>query len=79
MPLIRRGLAQAYLDAGDLEEAEAAARHSLLIDGDSSPSWVLLGSVLAHSMRQERRSMPTPKRSTSIRPSFAWNFRGATC
>jgi predicted Zn-dependent protease len=53
MPLVRRGLAQAYLDAGDLEEAEAAVRHSLLIDGDSSPSWVLLGSVLAHSMRQE--------------------------
>ena len=53
MPLIRRGLAQAYLDTGDLEEAEAAVRHSLLIDGASSPSWVLLGSVLAHSMRQE--------------------------
>ncbi|HEY2678329.1 MAG TPA: sulfotransferase [Steroidobacteraceae bacterium] len=53
MPLIRRGLAQAYLDEGELEEAEAAVRHSLLIDGDSSPSWVLLGSVLAHSMRQE--------------------------
>jgi tetratricopeptide (TPR) repeat protein len=53
MPLIRRGLAQAYLDDGELEEAEAAVRHSLLIDADSSPSWVLLGSVLAHSMRQE--------------------------
>jgi tetratricopeptide (TPR) repeat protein len=53
MPLIRRGLAQAYLDDGELEEAEAAVRHSLLIDADASPSWVLLGSVLAHSMRQE--------------------------
>jgi tetratricopeptide (TPR) repeat protein len=53
MPLIRRGLAQAYLEAGELEQAEAAVRHSLLIDADSSPSWVLLGSVLAHSMRQE--------------------------
>ena len=52
MPLIRRGLAQAYLDDGELEEAEAAVRHSLLIDADASPSWVLLGSVLAHSMRQ---------------------------
>jgi len=52
MPLIRRGLGQAYLEAGDLEEAEASVRHSLLVDGESSPSWVLLGSVLAHSMRQ---------------------------
>jgi tetratricopeptide (TPR) repeat protein len=53
MPLIRRGLGQAYLEAGELDQAEAAVRHSLLIDADSSPSWVLLGSVLAHSMRQE--------------------------
>jgi len=52
MPLIRRGLGQAFLEAGELEEAAAAVRHSLLIDGDSSSSWVLLGSVLAHSMRQ---------------------------
>jgi tetratricopeptide (TPR) repeat protein len=52
MPLIRRGLAQAHLDAGELAEAEAAARHSLLIDAGSSASWVLLGSVLAHSMQQ---------------------------
>ena len=53
MPLIRRGLAQAYLETGELGQAEAAVRHSLLIDGDAAPSWVLLGSVLAHSMRQE--------------------------
>src|SRR5277367_4570149 len=52
MPLIRRGLAQTHLDAGDLAEAEAAVRHSLLIDGRSSASWVLLGTILAHSMRQ---------------------------
>jgi predicted Zn-dependent protease len=52
MPLIRRGLSQAYLEAGELAEAEAAVRHSLLIDGDSAPSWVLLASVLAHTMRQ---------------------------
>jgi tetratricopeptide (TPR) repeat protein len=52
MPLIRRGLAQAHLDAGDLVDAEAAVRHSLLIDATSSPSWVLLASVLAHTMRQ---------------------------
>jgi tetratricopeptide (TPR) repeat protein len=53
MPLIRRGLAQAYLEAGELEKAEDAVRHSLLIDADSAPSWVLLGSILANSMRQE--------------------------
>jgi len=52
MPLIRRGLAQAYLEAGDLADSEAAIRHSLLIDPDSSASWVQLGSVLAHTMRQ---------------------------
>jgi tetratricopeptide (TPR) repeat protein len=52
MPLIRRGLAQAHLEAGDLAEAEIAVRHSLLIDATSSASWVLLASVLAHSMRQ---------------------------
>jgi tetratricopeptide (TPR) repeat protein len=52
MPLIRRGLSQSYLEAGDLAEAEVAVRHSLLIDGDSAPSWVLLASVLAHTMRQ---------------------------
>jgi tetratricopeptide (TPR) repeat protein len=52
LPLIRRGLAQAHLDAGELAEAEAAARHSLLIDAGSSASWVLLGSVLGHSMQQ---------------------------
>jgi len=52
MPLIRRGLAQAHLDAGELTEAEAAARHALLIDAGSSASWVLLGSVLGHSMQQ---------------------------
>ena len=52
MPLIRRGLAQALLDAGDLPGSEAAIRHSLLIDPSSSASWVQLGSVLAHTMRQ---------------------------
>jgi tetratricopeptide (TPR) repeat protein len=52
MPLIRRGLAQAHLDAGDLAAAEAAIRHSLLVEGNSSASWVLLASVLAHTMRQ---------------------------
>jgi tetratricopeptide (TPR) repeat protein len=52
MPLIRRGLAQALLDAGDLEGSEAAIRHSLLVDPSSSASWVQLGSVLAHTMRQ---------------------------
>jgi tetratricopeptide (TPR) repeat protein len=52
MPLIRRGLAQAHLEAGDLAESEAAIRHSLLIDAGSSASWVQLGSVLAHTMRQ---------------------------
>jgi tetratricopeptide (TPR) repeat protein len=52
MPLIRRGMAQAYLEAGDLADSEAAIRHSLLIDPDSSASWVQFGSVLAHTMRQ---------------------------
>ena len=52
MPLIRRGIAQAYLEAGELAESEAAIRHSLLIDASSSASWVQLGSVLAHTMRQ---------------------------
>jgi len=52
MPLIRRGMAQAHLEAGDLAESEAAIRHSLLIDASSSASWVQLGSVLAHTMRQ---------------------------
>jgi tetratricopeptide (TPR) repeat protein len=52
MPLIRRGMAQAHLEAGDLAESEAAIRHSLLIDANSSASWVQLGSVLAHTMRQ---------------------------
>jgi tetratricopeptide (TPR) repeat protein len=52
MPLIRRGIAQAHLESGDLAEAEAAVRHSLLIDDTSSASWVLLASVLAHTMRQ---------------------------
>jgi tetratricopeptide (TPR) repeat protein len=52
MPLIRRGLAQAYLEAGDLADSEAAIRHSLLIDPDAAASWVQFGSVLAHTMRQ---------------------------
>jgi tetratricopeptide (TPR) repeat protein len=52
MPLIRRGMAQAHLEAGDLAAAEVAVRHSMLIDGTSSASWVLLASVLAHTMRQ---------------------------
>jgi tetratricopeptide (TPR) repeat protein len=52
MPLIRRGMAQAHLEAGDLAESEAAIRHSLLIDASSSASWVQLGSILAHTMRQ---------------------------
>ncbi len=58
MPLIRRGLAQAYLDTGDLVEAEAAARHSLLIDGDSSPSWLLLVQCWRTACARKRRSMP---------------------
>jgi tetratricopeptide (TPR) repeat protein len=52
MPLIRRGFAQAHLELGDLAQAEAAVRHSLLIDASSAASWVQLGSVLAHTMRQ---------------------------
>jgi tetratricopeptide (TPR) repeat protein len=52
MPLIRRGMAQAYLETGDLADSEAAIRHSLLIDPDSSASWVQFASVLAHTMRQ---------------------------
>jgi tetratricopeptide (TPR) repeat protein len=52
MPLIRRGLAQAYMEAGELAESEAAIRHSLLIDPESAASWVQLGTVLAHTMRQ---------------------------
>jgi tetratricopeptide (TPR) repeat protein len=52
MPLSRRGMAQAYLEAGELARSEAAIRHSLLIDAGSSASWIQLGSVLAHTMRQ---------------------------
>jgi tetratricopeptide (TPR) repeat protein len=67
MPLIQRGLGHAYLEAGQLKEAEAAVRHSLLIDGDSSPSWVLLGSVLAHGMRQVE-ALDAYDRALSIDP-----------
>jgi predicted Zn-dependent protease len=52
MPLIRRGLAQTYLELGEWAECEAAVRHSLLIEADSPAAWVVLGSVLAHTMRQ---------------------------
>jgi tetratricopeptide (TPR) repeat protein len=68
MPLIRRGLAQTHLEAGDLADAEAAVRHSLLIDGTSSPSWVLLASVLAHTMRQAA-ALDAYDRALSIDPN----------
>ena len=53
LPLIHRGLAQAFLESARFAEAEKAIRHALLIDDAPSAGWVILGTVLAHSLRPQ--------------------------
>jgi len=45
--------ARAMLEAGRYREAEAEIRRALHIDPECVSSWVLLGTILAHTMRQE--------------------------
>ena len=52
LPLIWRGLCQAYVDLGRLPQAEAAVRHLLKIEAENPKNWVLLGNVCARLMRQ---------------------------
>ncbi len=52
LPLIQRGLAQTHLEMVHLAEADAAIRRALLIDDTAPSGWVVLGSVLAQSLRQ---------------------------
>jgi tetratricopeptide (TPR) repeat protein len=52
LPLIWRGLCQAYLDLGRLPEAESAAQFLLKIEGENSKNWVTLGNVYTRMMRQ---------------------------
>lgn len=53
LPLIHRGLAQTYLESTRFAEAEEAIRHALTIDEASAAGWVILGTVLAHSLRPQ--------------------------
>ena len=52
LPLIWRGLCQAYVDLGRLPQAEAAVRQLLKIEAENPKNWVLLGNVCARMMRQ---------------------------
>ncbi len=52
LPLIQRGLAQTHLEMARPADAEAAIRRALLVDDEASSGWVVLGSVLAQSLRQ---------------------------
>ncbi|HEY2685167.1 MAG TPA: sulfotransferase [Steroidobacteraceae bacterium] len=52
LPLIWRGLCQAFLDLGRLPEAEQAAKHVLEIEDENAKNWVQLGNVYTRMMRQ---------------------------
>jgi hypothetical protein len=79
MPLIRRGLAQPILTpeiSRRPRRRRATLFSSTVIHRPAGCCWAQCWRTACD---RKRRSMPTPKRSTSIRPSFAWNFREATC
>ncbi len=52
LPLIGRGLCQAFSDLGRLSEAEAAVRRLLKIEPENPKNWVMLGNVCTRLMRQ---------------------------
>jgi tetratricopeptide (TPR) repeat protein len=52
LPLIWRGLCQAFMDLGRLPEAESAAKYLLKIEPENSKNWVTLGNVYTRLMRQ---------------------------
>ncbi len=52
LPLIHRGLAQTWLELAHFTEAEAAIRRAVLVDDSAAAGWVVLGSVLAHTLQQ---------------------------
>jgi tetratricopeptide (TPR) repeat protein len=52
LPLIGRGLSQALMDLGNLEQAQAAVRRLLEVEPENPKNWVLLGTVCTRLMRQ---------------------------
>jgi tetratricopeptide (TPR) repeat protein len=52
LPLIWRGLCQAYMDLGRLPEAEQAALYLLKIEAENPKNYVTLGNVHTRLMRQ---------------------------
>jgi tetratricopeptide (TPR) repeat protein len=52
-PLAGRGLVQALMALGRLEEAEAAARRLTRIEPENPQTWISIGSVATRLMRQE--------------------------
>jgi tetratricopeptide (TPR) repeat protein len=52
LPLIWRGLCQAFMDLGLLTQAEDAARYLLKVEAENSKNWVTLGNVYTRLMRQ---------------------------
>ena len=66
-PLAWRGLGEALVNLGRLEEADAAARHATQIEPDNPYNWITLGSVATRLLRQEQ-ALEAYERAARLKP-----------